>query len=398
MSYLSNDIVATQMCDLKEISVQEWAEKILGDDYKNIFSDEYLRRAEKIFSMFADNLSKDDNELSETKELVDLLEAIKKEKIKVSTANLEYNANARAEARHELFMEYVTEAVARLEPIKFTYKPSKRVPSKRHGVLCIADAHNGVVINMQNVFGVDVNVYSPEILKDRLAKLLNQVVADRENYVNYDRLTIFDLGDTIQGVLRLSDLSKLKMGVIDSALDYAETISAWLTELSDKLQIPIDYSLLGGNHDELRLINAKKGDFDAENMGKVVAKFVELRLANNENIYVSPYNECVYKDIQGVRFFAIHGDNAKGNIEQIAFLENYHGVNIDILLEAHTHHKEEVSIGYGTYGGDKEIIHIPSLVGVDPYAKRLRKMSKAGAKFMVIEDGYKTWEKTIVLN
>jgi Bcr/CflA subfamily drug resistance transporter len=44
-------------------------------------------------------------------------------------------------------------------------------------------------------------------------------------------------------------------------------MALWLCEAYNRLQIPIEYSLTGGNHDIIRLLSSKK-DFDDENMGK----------------------------------------------------------------------------------------------------------------------------------
>lgn len=403
MNYLTKVAMATKKFDEKIISAQQWIVELLGEEYDNVFSDEYVRRAEKIFSAFMNKFTENGDssfevEDKETQNLNDLLEQLKEEKLKIQTCNLEYRANERAEARSKLFYETISDAVGRLKPIEFKRNYVKDYPVNAEGVLCIADAHNGIEINMNSLFGEKVNVYNPNILKARLQKLLEEVINDKERYFDFDYLTVFDLGDAIQGILRQSDLMKLKMGVIDSALDYAETISNWLVALSEELEIGVEYICLGGNHDELRLLNGKKGDFDAENMGKVIREFVSLRLANNPNIKVAPYSECGFKTIQGINILAYHGDDGKSDSQEISFWENYHQVDIDILLEGHIHHKSENGVGYALNSGDKEVIHVPSLMGADTYGKKCRVISKAGAKFMLFEDGAKTWEKNYILN
>lgn len=403
MNYLTKVAMATKKFDEKIISAQQWIVELLGEEYDNVFSDEYVRRAEKIFSAFMNKFTENGDssfevEDKETQNLNDLLEQLREEKLKIQTCNLEYRANERAEARSKLFNETISDAVGRLKPIEFKRNYVKDYPVNVEGVLCISDAHNGIEINMNSLFGEKVNVYNPNILKARLQKLLEEVVNDKERYFDFDYLTVFDLGDAIQGILRQSDLMKLKMGVIDSALDYAETISNWLVALSEELEIGVEYICLGGNHDELRLLNGKKGDFDAENMGKVIREFVSLRLANNPNIKVAPYSECGFKTIQDINILAYHGDGSKNDSQEISFWENYHQVDIDILLEGHIHHKSENGVGYALNGGDKEVIHVPSLMGADTYGKKCRAISKAGAKFMLFEDGAKTWEKNYILN
>lgn len=217
--------------------------------------------------------------------------------------------------------------------------------------------------------------------------LLNQVVSDKEKFADYNKLVVFDLGDAIQNMLRMSDLTKLKTGVIESTLNYAEMISCWLNELNNRLNVPIEYVCLGGNHMELRLLEAKK-NFEEENLGRVVREFVALRLKDNPNISIDPYEECGFKTIQGVNILAVHGEDSKADAQEISFWEDYHNISIDILLMGHVHHGEQNTVGYGITG-NKEVIKVPSLVGVDTFSKKCRRMARAGAKFMLFEDGSK---------
>ena len=396
-SYLSFVERATNALSDGLIDYQEWSCAVLGGE---MYSEENTRRCARFFRQFIQNLENDKieqiDDVDEAEKIKKLTEELVKERKKIQTANVEYNANLRSEARVEMFNEQVIEAIHNLKPIKFTKNLYKESDLESTAVLCIADAHNGVEINMASLFREVVNVYSPEILKARLNKLANQVIKDKERVIDYDKLIVFDLGDAIQGMLRLSDLSKLKTGVLQSALDYAEMISQWLNFLSDKLEVPIEYVCLGGNHCECRFLE-KGRNWEEENLGLVIQRFVELRLQNNPNITVDPYSEFGFKTVQGVNILAIHGDDAKNDFDEISYWENYHNISIDILIMGHVHHGEQNTVGYGLTG-DKEVIKVPSLVGVDSFSKKCRKLARAGAKFMLFEDGSKTWEKTIVLN
>lgn len=396
-SYLSFVTRITVALNDGLIDYQQWGRAVVGED---LYSEESTRRIAKFFSQFIQNLENDEIELIEDKdkanEIKQLLEELAKERKKIQTANVEYNANLRSEARAEMFNEQVIEAIHNLKPIKFNKKLYTEASPEATAVLCIADAHNGVEINMASLFGEVVNVYSPEILKTRLNKLANQVIEDKKRLLDYDKLIVFDLGDAIQGMLRLSDLSKLRTGVLQSAIDYAEMIAQWLVFLSEELEVPIEYVCLGGNHCECRFLE-KGRNWEEENLGLVIQYVIDLRLQNNPNITVAPYSEFGFKTVQGVNILAIHGDDAKNDFDEISYWENYHNISIDILIMGHVHHGEQNTVGYGLTG-DKEVIKVPSLVGVDSFSKKCRKLARAGAKFMLFEDGSKTWEKTIVLN
>lgn len=379
------------------ISYDDWSEYLIGERF---YSTETLRRCFQFFIRYLNELENDEISNISDDAVVRSIQNAKQELIterkKLQTVNLEYNANLRSEARAEMFNEQVIEAIRNLKPIQFTKKLYKEPVLEATAVLCIADAHNGVEINMPSLFREVVNVYSPEILKARLNSLANQVIKDKERFIDYDKLIVFDLGDAIQGMLRLSDLSKLKTGVLQSAIDYAEMISQWLNFLSNELEVPIEYVCLGGNHCECRFLE-KGRNWEEENLGLVIQHVINLRLQNNPNITVDPYSEFGFKTVQGVNILAIHGDDAKNDFDEISYWENYHNISIDILIMGHVHHGEQKTVGYGLTG-DKEVIKVPSLVGVDSFSKKCRKLARAGAKFMLFEDGSKTWEKTIILN
>lgn len=381
----------------REISYYEWGKGVAGE---NQYGDEYLRRASAVFERFLDKLMAEGTDNITD---VDVLQNIKnqqqkllKERKKLQTENQEYQANLRHDARGEMFNERILEAIESLP--KFQLKPiyAEGLDGKRTGVLCIADAHYGSEIELKSLFGEVVNVYNPEVFKARLKMLAGKIVKDKDKF-NYSQLIVFDLGDFIENILRTSSLTKLKIGMVDATIEYAEIMSEWLVELRNALGIPVKYIACGGNHDVARLLSSKK-DFPEENMGKVVVELIRLRLKDCDGIVVSPYADCQFENIHGVQVLAYHGDDAKSEAEELNFWENYHDIDIDLLIMGHKHHKDTQGVGYGMYG-DKEVVHVNSLVGADTYSKKLRKISKAGAEFLVFEENIGlTWRTTYYLN
>lgn len=387
----------TRALSNKTISYKEWAKSLLNE---NIYGEENTRRCFVFFEKFLSILENDEiNNIQDENKLQEILIAkkeLEKERKKIQTINLEYNQYVRDISRFELFNEKIKEAIDNMPALIFSNTIQDKFNSKQTAVLCISDAHNGVEINMQTVFNEPINIYSPDILKKRLNKLADTVIKDYKNNFNYKKLIVFDLGDGIQNILRLSDIAKLKTGVIDSVLQYAEMISQFLNKIQNELNIQIEFSCLGGNHSELRLISTGR-NWESENLGKVIREFIALRLKDNQNIKVDPYSDFSFKQIEGINILAIHGDDSKKNINEISYWEQYHNITIDILLMGHFHHQEQISLGYSPTG-DKEIIIVPSLIGIDEFSRKNRKLARAGAKFILFEDNNKTWEKVIYLN
>lgn len=396
-SYLSFSKRVTRALSNKTISYKEWAKSLLNE---NIYGEENTRRCFVFFEKFLSILENDEiNNIQDENKLQEILIAkkeLEKERKKIQTINLEYNQYVRDISRFELFNEKIKKAIDNMPALIFSNTIQDKFNSKQTAVLCISDAHNGTEINMQTVFNEPINIYSPDILKKRLNKLADTVIKDYKNNFNYKKLIVFDLGDGIQNILRLSDIAKLKTGVIDSVLQYAEMISQFLNKIQNELNIQIEFSCLGGNHSELRLISTGK-NWESENLGKVIREFIALRLKDNQNIKVDPYSDFSFKQIEGINILAIHGDDSKKNINEISYWEQYHNITIDILLMGHFHHQEQISLGYSPTG-DKEIIIVPSLIGIDEFSRKNRKLARAGAKFILFEDNNKTWEKVIYLN
>jgi hypothetical protein len=73
---------------------------------------------------------------------------------------------------------------------------------------------------------------------------------------------------------------------------------------------------------------------------------------------------------------------------------NTYKTQIDFLLAGHLHHWKSETIGV-----NREVINVPSIIGVDVFSMSLNKTSNAGATYLVFEEGNgKTIEYSIKLN
>ena len=55
MNYLSIAKIATQNLEDGIINYQDWAAEVLGSEYRDMYSGEYIRRAAKVFGIFLKN-------------------------------------------------------------------------------------------------------------------------------------------------------------------------------------------------------------------------------------------------------------------------------------------------------------------------------------------------------
>lgn len=193
-------------------------------------------------------------------------------------------------------------------------------------------------------------------------------------------------GDSLDGMLRNSQLMKLRWGVVESCMRFAEYISQWVDSLSESAVVSV--CAVDGNHTETRGLNSKRGEFPEENFEKIILWFLAERLKDNRAVRVDPISEQrKHLTVQGHSLLLTHGTDIKSmeNAAKQAML--LYGERIDYLICGHKHREQEYVSGY-TDQGNSVIIRVPSICGMDEYAQRLGYGGSPGALAMVIEAGY----------
>ena len=313
-----------------------------------------------------------------------------KERVKLQTEKLEYNRWLREEARDELITEKICNAVNSLVPLDI---PEYITPvhNTRAYALVYGDEHFGVEYEIKGLFGDIINAYSPEIFEERMWDLFHQTVEIIQKE-NIDTLNVFNMGDFNDGILRVSQLMKLRYGVVDGTIKYADFIANWLNELTKFVRVK--YQSTNGNHSELRMIGQPKGTFTEDNMGKVVTEFIKTRLKDNPNFtYIENPTGFIYAQLACNTVLGIHGEvkNMKTAIDEFSRIYN---VPIQYLLAGHLHHNKTEEIGVNS-----EVINVGSIIGVDSYSLSLHKTANASAKLLVFEQTRgKVCEYTLKLN
>lgn len=318
-----------------------------------------------------------------------VLNQIKKERYKLQTEKLELNRWLRENARDELIVEHICQAVAELEPLDIP-APIFAENNHRAGILIFGDEHYGTEFTIRGLSNEVINAYSPEIFEDRMWDLLNQTIQIVQKE-NFSKIYVFSMGDFEDGLLRVKQLMQLRYGVVESTVRYAEFIVNWLNELSKYVQV--EFQTTSGNHSELRMLGQPKGTFTQENMALVVNAMIRTRLSENPNFtFIENPTGLIYAEILGYQVCGIHGE-LKSMEQAIKDFSQKYRVQLDFLIAGHKHHAKSETVGI-----NQEVINVPSIIGVDDFSMSINKISNAGATFLVLEHGRgKTIEYAIKL-
>ena len=319
------------------------------------------------------------------KELVAQKREIEKERKKLQTEKLEYNRWLRENARDELITEKICEAIATLPPLKSMeadpiMSDSYEINNKEY-LLCLTDAHFGIEFCLKDLHGNIINEYSPEVFYRRMDELFSRVIeiVRRENI---QVLNVWELGDGIQGILRLSSqLMKLRYGIIDSSIMYANYLANWLNDLTQYVHVNFQM-VIDSNHNQLRICGAPKNAFVEENMSKVMLTLIRERLRDNLHFKIIENPTGMnYQNMCNYNILGIHGEVKNPETAADEF-SRIHQIPIDYLIGGHVHYQNSKEIGINS-----EVIGVRSIIGVDPYGLSLRKASNAGASLYTFEEG-----------
>lgn len=392
MSYLTKVKIATQNLEDKIIDYQDWAEIVLGPDYRDVYGSEYLRRASKVFSIFLKNAEGQEVEGDKSDELRELLSQIKAERIKLSTTNIEYNAIQRAEARNDLFAEELIRAIGRLEPLQIPeHENTYRLDGGSTLLITLSDFHAGSTFKISGLYGETVNEYSYNIMWHRLYNLIDQIEAD---CIDFKDCKVAILGDCFENIIRSSSLLKLREPVIDTVIKFSEDLCHWLVHLKMKLGTNIEVVTVGGNHDTQRLLESRP-NFEDENLTKFVVAYVKQRFEGIAGFNIDDYQEIAIKNIRGTNVMFCHGED-KDLTATMDYFSNLYNVDIDEGYGGHLHRPESKSVGI-TEVGDRVFTRVGSIVGIDTFAKRIRVSARPSAYVALYTDNGKTWSRNYYL-
>lgn len=378
---------------LSDIDFAELSESVFGEG--NTYNSSEVRKRfygiKKIIEVIDAEQINDITDDKKIKELDLKILELEKERKRIQTTKLELNKMLREKSREDDIVEQLRDIIPTINnPV---FKPIQ--VSKRHKeyVLSFGDIHYDKFFESVN------NSYSIEEVNRRFQVLMNEMINIIEEQ-NISKLTIVNCGDSLEGILRISALKTLRVGLLESVVQFSRFMAEWLNTLSQ--YVYIDYiHVPTANHTEIRMFNQKARETD-ENLERVIVNYIHDLLRTNErvNVRITTEDNKNYVDfnILEYNFIALHGDGIKNIKNSIKDLSMLHRKFYDYVIMGHYHSGMETTVFEGETN-NMEVLVTPSIVGSDTYSDSLMVGSKSSAKLYVFEEGKgHTQSYNIILN
>lgn len=310
------------------------------------------------------------------KAVLELLDKVKLEKIKVRQEKNQISKYENSMARTQLIMEYIDDALDRLPRFEFA-TPLPYSSGEREAGLLLSDLHWGQVIRPEDIWPL-YNEFDNDVFKKRMEFLADQVIrfCDKEDI---ERLHIMSLGDELENDnLFANQVNNISERVVDQLINYSEYKSAWLQNLSRYLRL--EYYIVPGNH--TRLTPKRKDALRENNWTRISASYIQNRFKNEPNINVK-WTDSNFSivDIMDYTILCAHGHEV-GNLDQA--IQEYitmFGIDFDALAIGHYHSPSMREI----HGRD--VMVNGCLVGTNEFSIQIRKTSRPSQKLFVVEKG-----------
>ena len=311
------------------------------------------------------------NEPNDSNIDVDNEELIKmrKEKIKLSDARVEYNRLIRQEARKESYVDMVKRIICEnVEPMNIPVHYTL-FNSSTDLLVHLTDIHTGIEIhNWKNDFNAD-------ILKQRIEKFTSDILDIRGQHDSENCYLV--IGEILSGIIHNNLRLQNNMDLMEQFKYVSELISAMLSRMANHFNHIYVYTT-PGNHSR---ISPKKEDaLDGENMDVLLPFYLKARMQNIENIticdnIVEP--EIAMFNIRGNNVFAAHGhkDSPSNVVQNFTMMFN---IKPNIVLLGHRHTNGLTTVY------DTKVIESGCVSGTDQFATSIRKVNKPEQTVSVI--------------
>lgn len=366
----SEDDYALRICSLKEQKYLYWDEiaQIINKTLDQNYTESRYRKMYAAYKKGKADAVKEE-EIPEISEYMQQKIELQKERIKISDERVQTNAYIRQLAREETIKEIASKCAQEMNSKKLL--EARKIDRDFFGegnsaIVCLSDWHYG--IDIKNYW----NVYNPDIAKERVAKLRDEVrVYCLANGVK--DLHVVNLSDLICGRIHLGLRLESRFDVITQVMQVSEILAELLNDWATDFEIHY-YDCLD-NHS--RLEPNKKDAMDLESLARVIPWYLKERLNNRIIIHENEYDEGIIAfRCHGYEVVGVHGDHDKPSsvVDNMSLMTHKH---YDLVVTAHLHH----------FSADEKnetvVVSNGSLMGTDTYAKNLRLSSKASQNLII---------------
>lgn len=306
-----------------------------------------------------------ENITSDSSELI----AMRKERIKLSDARVDYNRLIRQEARKESYADMVKNIICQnVEPINIPVHYT--LFNSTTDLLChLTDIHTGIEIhNWKNDFDEDV-------LRHRIEKFTSDILDIRGQHGSENCYLV--IGEILSGLIHSNLRLQNNMNLMEQFKYISELISAMLIRMANHFNHIYVY-VTPGNHS--RISPKKEEALDGENMDVLLPFYLKARLQNIENVSICDNTiepEIAMFNIRGNNVFAAHGhkDNPSSVVQNFTML---FGIKPDIVLLGHRHTNGLTTVY------DTKVIESGCVSGSDQFATSIRKVNRPEQTVSVI--------------
>ena len=318
----------------------EWAKLICGKDYSSENARKAMYVIKPMLNLLDIEFLNSINDKHIVKEIEEKRLELEKERMKLQAVKIEYNRNLRMESKFELFYD---------------------------------NKHYAATFTSVN------NQYSREICHERFNLMAEKTIKfAKEN--NVKKLLVINNSDSIQGMLRISDVKLNDIPVVESVVEVSQLLAKFLNKLSEYIELQYIHVPMA-NHSQTRPLGTKASEMIAEDMEKIIINYVADLLENNKRIKV--YREYKSDNVQ-FRIFdfeciALHGHQIKNIKNSLRDLSQLHRKWYSFVFLGHYHNSMNYTANErDTYNA--EILVAPSIVGSCQYSDKLMVGGKAMAK------------------
>lgn len=310
-----------------------------------------------------------------TAELVEEDKQVARWKSRALAAERKYNRLLKQTVVHEAILEEVRDHIPRFKRPKIQAPRVKPSNSNHDAILGWADGHGGEVVDLEVMQGL--NHYDLSVYCRRMQATVDTTIDllfEHHKGTTFERLYVFDLGDSVPGDLLDDNKATNALGFFESVAFVAAVKAAALTELSAYL--PVVYIAVPGNHG--RRGTKMPWKQPTETADWLIASMVQLHTAGNDRIEcIVPKSWSAVVEVRGHSHFLNHGYAAAkgghGGIPWYAYLrrdgkmtaiESGQRQKIDCRWYGHIHTSAEIP----KMGGSGRLFIVGSLKGGDEYA------------------------------